>query len=326
VTPEASVALDLFLRWLNTSASLSAGASASPGAVESARHFQLETSTETGATATDGGVRLAAEVRPLLGPTENERWAAERERLEWALSEAVPARLALWAPGGAALPSGEPDTSEFLSLVREAALRLGPQERSYVPLPVSLYLRKNAGSGGVVSVTGALNPYWARFTDRVRGTYDLDSTRLHRLPESEEHLERLIETIVERASGLEPGQAAEIETIDAWTVQRLPGERGAAIIGVPPEEHQDAGLTVRRNLRRIFAETAPELRQQEAELRALVVIGYYPRIEQEGATTAMRGYDPALYSGIDFVCLVADGLVKPLIAAPAAEFTRRVGR
>jgi hypothetical protein len=36
-------------------------------------------------------------------------------------------------------------------------------------------------------------------------------------------------------------------------------------------------------------------------------------MEEEGATTALRGYDPTLYGGIDFVCLAADGLVKPLI-------------
>ena len=49
----------------------------------------------------------------------------------------------------------------------------------------------------------------------------------------------------------------------------------------------------------------------------LIVLGPYARMEQEGATTAMRGYDPALYAGIDFVCLVADGLVKPLVQTPA---------
>ena len=30
----------------------------------------------------------------------------------------------------------------------------------------------------------------------------------------------------------------------------------------------------------------------------------------------MRGYDPTSYSGLDFVCLVADGVVKPLIQTP----------
>jgi hypothetical protein len=85
------------------------------------------------------------------------------------------------------------------------------------------------------------------------------------------------------------------------------------IVGVPPAISDDPGLAVRRNFRRILADAAPRLRETDAALRALVVVGHYPRIEQEGATTAMRGYEPALYSGVDFVCLVADGLVKPII-------------
>lgn len=39
----------------------------------------------------------------------------------------------------------------------------------------------------------------------------------------------------------------------------------------------------------------------------------------------MRGYDPVLYSGLDFVCLVADGLVTPLIEAPAGVLPWRRG-
>ncbi len=76
------------------------------------------------------------------------------------------------------------------------------------------------------------------------------------------------------------------------------------------------GLTVRRNLRRIFGEAAPELREAEVELKALVLLGYYARMDEEGASIAMRGFSPSLYSGLDFVCLVADGLVKPLIQTP----------
>jgi len=82
---------------------------------------------------------------------------------------------------------------------------------------------------------------------------------------------------------------------------------------------------VRRNLRRLLAGSGPSLRGREAHVRALALLGYYPRIEQEGATTAMRGYDPVLYSGLDFVCLVADGLVTPLIEAPAGVLPWRRG-
>jgi hypothetical protein len=195
---------------------------------------------------------------------------------------------------------------------------LGPHERSYVPLPATILLRKNADTGGVVSVSGGLNPHWARFTDRVRGSFDLDSTQVHRLPESDEHLEELIDHIVEASAKLGLGEVVGVETIDAWAIQRLSGSAGVTIIGVPPAGTADLGLTVRRNFRRVLLDAAPPLRAAAADVRALVVHAPYARIDQEGATTAMRGYDPASYSGIDFVCLASDGVIKPLIQPPPA--------
>lgn len=297
------VALELFVAWLNT---------------EHGRHLALQPAADGDALATDGALRLAIEGRTLLAPTENDGWLAVRSQLQELIADDLPVSIAVWVPAGADLPGGEPAASEFVSLVREAAVKLGPSERAFVSLPVSVFLRKNADSGGVISATGAMNPYWARFTEKVQGTYDLDASRLHRLPESEEHLEQLMAAIIERAGRLETGQFAEIETFDAWTVQRLAGDGGVTIVGVPPAEAQDMGLAVRRNFRRILAESGPSLRELDADMRALVVVGHYARMEQEGATTAMRGYDPSLYSGLDFVCLAADGLVKPLVQMPAA--------
>ncbi len=265
-------------------------------------------------TARDGDLSLTTAVRSLL-PAGDAVWESRRRGLEELIGDGLPARAALWVPAGADLPADEPDVSEFAALVREAAIKLGPQEHSPVPLPAKLYLRKNADTGGVVSVTGGLNPHWARFTERVRGSYDLDSTQLHRLPESEEHLERLLDAVVEETETLDVGQYAVIETIDAWTVQRLSGEANVTIVGVPPAVTAEGGISVRRNFRRILASAGP-LREAKGGTRALVVLGYYARIEQEGATVAMRGFEPTLYSGIDFVCLVADGVVKPLIQPP----------
>jgi hypothetical protein len=277
--PEKDVALDLFLRWLN-----------------------------------DAHERpIAIEVRPLLGPVEDADWLAARERIEQQIADAVPAPIAVWVPAGADLPAGEPQASAFVEHVRQAAVKLGPHERAHIPLPITIFLRKTVDSGSVVSVLGGLNPHWARFTERVRGTFDLDSTRLHRLPESEEHLETLIDKVIERSERLEAGQWAEIETIDAWTVQRLAEGAGTTLVAVPASEASDMGLAVRRNLRRILGEAVPSLRDSRAEVKALVLLGYYPRIEDEGASIAMRGFSPALYSGVDFVILIADGLVKPLI-------------
>ncbi len=300
---ETDVCLELFLDWLNRTHK---------------RRFRIEQRTEGGALARDGNISLAIDIRPLLGPAQSREWLAARDAFQERIAAGLPVAIALWLPAGAGLPADEAGASEFVSLVRQTAARLRARERGHVPLPVSLFLRKVSNAGGVVSVTGALNPYWSRFTEHVRGTYDLDSTRLHRLPESGEHLPQLIETIIDEAARLDAGGRAEIRTADAWTVQRLRGRKGVTIVGFPAAEIDDMGLTVRRNFRRILASSVPSLRGREADVRALLLLGHYPRIEQEGATTAMRGYDPALYSGLDFVCLVADGLIKPLIEALAA--------
>lgn len=294
---ETGVVLDLFLHWLTHAHE---------------QGFRIAERSETGAVASDGAGRLAVEMRSLQ-PVEDTAWLRRREQIQAVLSEGLPGRYALWVPTGADLPRDEPQLSEFIDTVRKSVLRLGPHERSYLPIPIKLRLRKVSDDGGVITASGGLNSYWARFTEHVTGTYDLDSRQLHRLPESEAHLQELIEFIVARSKEMRTGDVFEIETIDAWTVQALEGDDGVTVIGAPPGGAEEQGLAVRRNFRRLLAEAGPKLRETEAALRALVVVGYYPRMDQEGASTSMRGFDPGLYAGIDFVCLVADGLVKPLI-------------
>jgi hypothetical protein len=104
-------------------------------------------------------------------------------------------------------------------------------------------------------------------------------------------------------------QVAAIETIDAWTISFLRQRRrvhrqrrrdavdlGLAVAGLPPHPP--------RRRARLRAAKQPFARLSSSA---------YARIEQEGATTALRGYDPAVYSGIDFIVLAADGVIKPLI-------------
>ncbi|MEO8456249.1 MAG: hypothetical protein ABI559_00415 [Chloroflexota bacterium] len=295
-TAATDVAYDLCLYWLRDNRDLA---------------LQRDDATADLMTARSGDTTLAAAVRPLLSGAEP-AWDRARSMLEPFIADDLPARIALWCPAGADLPTEEPEVSEFAALVRQSALKLGPQERSYVPIPAKLYLRKNTDTGNVISVTGGLNPHWARFTDRVRGQYDLDSTQLHRLPESQEHLEALLDTIAERTTTMDVGQYAVIETIDAWTIQRLSGDNGVTIVGIPPTVAAEGALVVRRNLKRILVDSAA-IRATDANLRALLVLAHYPRIEQETVTVALRGFDPTLYSGLDYVVLLADGVVKPLI-------------
>ncbi len=305
---EHDVCLNLLLGWLGN---------------QHGRRFTIEELQEPGpnvlaADATDGSFRLAVEVHPILEAIENQDWLAHRQRLQDEMAAALTGAYALWLPPGADLPSGANETQSLVKLTREAALRLEPGQRAYVPLPISIFIKKQQEEGSLMSVSGGLNQYWARLTEKVRGTYDLDSTRLHRLPESKEHLARLFELIWERAAGLDTvGQWVELETTDAWTIQRLNGDGGMTIVGRPPNEFGPVGLSVRRNFRRLLADAGPRLRSHEADAKALVVLGYYGWMEEEGATTALRGYDPALYAGLDFVCLAADGVIKPLMEARA---------
>src|SRR3990170_4602210 len=248
---EQDVCLELLLDWL---------------ADERGRRFEIERTDEAApgvlaAVATDGSRRLAAEVHPLLEPTRNDAWAANRERLEVQIASSLPGGYALWLPPGADLPAGGGAEEELVRLVREVAPALEGQ-RADVPVPVSIFIKKQQDEGSLMSVSGGLHRYWARLSERARGTYDVDSTRLHRLPESAEHVARLCETVWERAAAIESaGQWVEIETIDAWTVQRLAGAEGFAIVGRPPEELADVGLAVRRNLRRLLAEATPRLHE-----------------------------------------------------------------
>ncbi len=320
---EEDVCLELLLGWL---------------AAQHGRRFAVDQSeyldaAGLSAVASDGAFQLAVEVRPLLDPSENPAWLAYRDQLQTDIAvdpstssgQVLPGAFALWLPAGADLPSGSRERMEFVQHVRKTALALAPGERAHVPLPISLYLKKLRDDGNLMSVVGGLNAYWARFTERIRGTYDLDASQLHRLPESEEHLEALLDLICRRTEAIEnSGQWVEIETVDAWTVQRLADGHGVVIVGLPPDEIGDMGLAVRRNFRRVLAEAASRLAERQTDLpagrqalRALVALGYYGRMDQEGATTAIRGYDPALYSSLDFVCLAVDGVLKPLIQPPA---------
>lgn len=299
--PDTDVTRDLFLHWF-----------------QHAYGHELQLTDFAGPTliANIGEMRLALEVQPLPAPAPNEPWDSVRIDLESRISEAVPGAIAVWTPLGASLPIDEPGSSEFIEEIAKTAIKLGPRERSHAPLPIELYLRKNEESGGVISVTGGLNAHWAKFTQHVTGAYDLDSTSLHRLPESEEHLNELIEAIITLSKTLDVGQVGSLPTIDAWTVQRTDDEGSAKIVGVPPSVADDAGRQMRPNLRRAIAASAPRLREAEADVRAIVLLAYYGRVEDEVVTTALRGFDPALYSGLDIVCLVVDGIVKPLIQAP----------
>jgi hypothetical protein len=269
--------------------------------------------------ATEGG-RIDFVVHRLFeAPPE---WEERRRELEARLDETRPGSYLLWVPPGGALPEGEPDESEWVRRVVLAASKLASGRAGEVRLPVKLTLAKVRDEGGYASVTGGLARYWTTVTEKVDGTYYLDSSRLCRLTRDESERERLFEYIGLTSQGLERGSAVEFETEDAWSVQRLPrgpaatGLRdGWAIAGCPPRFDPTDGAVIRRLLRQRLTASNQALAGARDGVRGLVLIGAYDYAENETASAALRGFDPALTAGLDLGVVVADAEVKPVLVS-----------
>ena len=287
------------------------------------REFVLTTSSEGGmASLVRDETRINAVVVSLCREEEAPpAWQAAREALETALHEATgDGSYFLWLPPGAA-PADDDDVRRgMVALVAEAARGLAPGERGSASLPVTLELRKTEDEGGIVQVLGGMATLWARFTGRVRGSYRLNSHSLHRLPEGE-RLEALLDTIVGQAETLgETGERTLIQTTDDWTLQRLRDDdsRGFALVAAPPTTELNSGGQVRRDLRRALRESQVQLGSTALgdAYRALVLVGAYAHERDENVSLALRGFDPTIYAGIDFIVLATDGRLKPIYVSP----------
>ncbi len=244
-------------------------------------------------------------------PFEAARAAAE-QRLDL---EGLP--YALWLPRGAELPAGEPGLSQLALAAREArpAADGGEGDRLELRRPVSLYLRRTSMDGSVVTVLGGLAPLWARFTSRVAGSFQLNAGELHRLPESEEERDELIERVVLAAGQPDVDDSCVIPADDVWTANRLSGER-AHVIGSPVAEGDEASAALRRDLRKLLRE-ARGLPAAPADARALVILAAATELAGEKVSLTLRGMDPTLYSGYDLIAVVADGQVRAVLDSRA---------
>ena len=297
---EQGLCLELFLGWL-------AGAHG--------RQFEVEQRPfgELTAHCSDGQRSLAVEVRSLLEPPEQEVWQSHRHELQEEISRGLEGAFALWLPPGADIPAGTEYAGGFVQQVRQAVLALEPGQRGQLSLPVKLHLRKSSDQGSLMSVVGGLDPYWVSMSEPMRGSFDLDSTAIHRLAESEEERQELIGRICAEANQIERrGHWLAIDAADVWTIQRLRQGQGLIIVGAPPELTSGGGIGLRRNLRGILSDAGPRLASAGTDLTALVILGIYQYADEENVSTALRGFDPGLYTTIDFICLAADGWLKPI--------------
>ncbi len=294
----ADAALRLFLRWFGA---------------QYARAAQVESVAEE-EHRLHGRIRVgrqwsvAFSALNTLGPEADMGWEAARAAVERRL-DGDGKSIVLWVPRGATLPVSEPGQSALL-LAIDAAVD-APGERRELRMPVRLQLRRTSTTGSVVTVLGGLSASWARFTNRVPGSFQLNSQQLHRLPWDPTERESLVERIVLAAGQPDVDDSIPLSAEDAWTFNEL-GAGGACVVGSPRPDNDDSSATLRRNLRRQLKEGAAVLSEQ-ADAHALIVLGASTYAEEEKFSWTLRGMDPALHAGYDIIAIVTDGVVKPLL-------------
>jgi hypothetical protein len=246
----------------------------------------------------------------------NEAWRERCDDLCERLDATRPGVYLLWQPPKTDLPAEEPDESEWVRRVVLTASKLASGRSGEVRLPVRLALGKVREEGGHASVTGGLGRYWTSISERLNGSFFLDSRGLNRFTKDEEERTQLYDNIGALSQGLEVGDVVEFETEDAWSLQRLPRSEGLndgwAIAGCPPGFEPDDGSAVRRLLRRRLSDASEALSGVRGSARVLVLVGAYEYMDFENAGPSLRGFDPALAAAFDIIALVSDAEVKPI--------------
>ena len=251
-------------------------------------------------------------VVPLFTP--DEETDARCAALAQALSDAAGADLdglVLWTPPGAPIPA--PDDHAALQRIREAAAGLAPGDRAEVGFPVTLAIRKVGDEGSYLSVQGGLSPHWARFTNQVFGQFQLDSTALHRLPQDPDKVTQLVDFLVLVANGIRTaGNTTTAPAEDTWSLQRLPGLTGPRVVAAAPAAEPEQGGPVRKALRAGTRAAIAALGRFPESVRLITYVGVFRAIQEETASIALRGLDPASFAHFDAACLVADAELRVL--------------
>lgn len=280
------------------------------------KHYARSTTFEIGpreegvlAAAVTVGRRwtLSVTVLDLLALESDVRFEVERAAIEQHL-DGLGISVALWAPRAAPLPTSGEGLDQLASAVRGAQSL--PDGRREARRPVHLYLRRSGTSGSVVTVMGGLSGHWAQFTNRVPGSFLLNSNELHRLPISEDDRSALAERIVLAAGQPDVDDGIVVPAEEAWTVNDLEG--GSCVLGAPRPDSDVQASALRKNLRRLLR-ASQALPRKSSDARALVVLGASDYASEEKLSWILRGMDPTLFGGYELLTVATDGLVKPLM-------------
>jgi hypothetical protein len=265
---------------------------------------------------------IAVAVAHLWEPESDAAAEQSRVSMEERLSGGlVRGPFVLWAPPGAAVPAEEPDASDFVQRVQQAAAPLAPGQRGEVEFPVSLQLAKMRDEGGYASVIGGLSRWWTLITERVNGTFHVNSAAMRRAPQSAAARERIFDRIAELSAGMQLRDALAFDAAEAWTVQRLPGEPpgagGFAIAQAPPRIDPAEGTLMRRLVRQRLKAAGAALTAVEADVHAVALVAIYDYAEHENVGAFVKSLDPSLFARLGLLAAIVDGEVRLIFGARA---------
>lgn len=267
--------------------------------------------------AESSGGRVALAIaqlwEPLTDPVAEAARTAIEERLD---AGSVRGPYLVWVPPRACVPPEEPGASDFVQRVQTVAAPMLPGARAEVEFPVAVQLAKMRDEGGYASVIGGLSRWWTLITERVNGTFHVNSAKLHRAPQSAEIREKLFDQIGEMSRGLNTGDAVEFDTVEAWTLQRLRedplGQTGFAIVQAPPKIDPADGTLMRRLVRKRLKDAATALAPVDAEIKGVGLVAIYEYAEHENVGSFVKSLDPSLFAGLQLVAAITDGEVRPI--------------
>ncbi len=258
-------------------------------------------------------VAMATLWEPESDPAAEDARLAMEERLD---AGSVRGPYLIWVPPRAAVPSEEPNASDFVMRAQMACAPMQPGGRTEIDLPVKVQLAKAREEGGYASVVGGLTRFWTAITERVNGTFHVNSLQLRRAPQSEPVRTALLDQIGELSRGLNVGDAVEFDCAEAWTVQRLRteplGQRGFAIAQAPPKIDPSDGTLMRRIVRKRLKAANEALAAVEADVKGVGLLAIYEYADHENVGSFVKSLDPGLYAGLQIVAAVVDGDVRPV--------------
>lgn len=258
-------------------------------------------------------VAMAALWEPESDPAAEDARLAMEERLD---AGNVRGPYLVWVPPRASVPASEPGESDFAMRVQLATAPMQPGGRSEIDLPVMVQLAKVRDEGGYASVIGGLSRFWTLITERVNGTFHVNSLQLRRAPQAEPVRNALLDRIGELSRGLKLGDAVEFDAAEAWTVQRLRveplGERGFAIAQAPPKIDPSDGALIRRIVRKRLKAAGEALALVEADVKGVGLLAIYEYAEHENVGSFVKSLDPGLFAGLQLVAAIVDGEVRPV--------------